>query len=132
MSSSDGGYDAGYCACPCFWGRNPASLVLQLELAIPSFSGLSVLDVGCGEGKNAAYLAQKGAIVTAIDLSPNAIRTARREWAEVSAVDWHCGDVREFDFGSSRFDVVIAYGLYHCLASDGEIVELHSRLTRAT
>ena len=57
----DGGYDSGYRACPCFWGSDPGSLVSRLATIVPSFTGLQVLDAGCGEGKNAIFLAGKGA-----------------------------------------------------------------------
>jgi methylase of polypeptide subunit release factors len=36
------------------------------------------LELGCGTGMNAVYLALRGFAVTAIDLSPRAIRAARR------------------------------------------------------
>lgn len=35
-----------------------------------SFSGLKVLDTGCGPGKHAIVLSLMGADVTAVDLSP--------------------------------------------------------------
>lgn len=41
-------------------------------------------------------------------------------------------DIRSFDFGSHPYDVVIAYGLYHCLESPTQIGELYSRLNRVT
>jgi 2-polyprenyl-3-methyl-5-hydroxy-6-metoxy-1,4-benzoquinol methylase len=39
----------------------------------------SVLDVGCGKGMNARWLANAGYVVTAIDISPEAIRLAKQE-----------------------------------------------------
>ncbi len=39
-------------------------------------TGLRVLDLGCGTGRNSNYLAQRGAIVTGIDFAANAIATA--------------------------------------------------------
>ena len=71
----NGGYDAGYIACPCFWGRSPGSLVRLLDKYIVDFSGMEVLDAGCGEGKNAAFLSQRGARVRAIDVSEAATWT---------------------------------------------------------
>lgn len=41
------------------------------------FDQWSVLDLGCGTGRNANFLASKGAEVTGIDISPEALRIAR-------------------------------------------------------
>jgi tellurite methyltransferase len=132
MKENDGGYERGYQSCDCFWGSEPSSLIKTLALELCDFKGLRVLDAGCGEGKNAAFLAQQGATVTAVDLSGRAISHAKRDWASLHAIEWVQADIRKFDLGVHPFDVVIAYGLYHCLESSAEIAELHSRLNRAT
>ena len=72
VSDLNGGYDEGYKACPCFWGDKPASLVAEL-MATHDVADWIVLDLGCGEGKNAAALARAGARVTAIDCSEVAV-----------------------------------------------------------
>ncbi len=118
---SYGGYDEGYQSCSCFWGPGPGRLVKQLENIVSDFSGVSVLDVGCGEGKNAIFLARKGAKVTAIDISEFAVRNALNAWDDHEIVKWEVGDIRNLEMGNERFDVVIAYGLYHCLGSFEEI-----------
>src|SRR5690242_16399740 len=71
-----GPYDDRYARCPCFWGREPGSLIRRLEAHIPSFAGLTVLDAGCGEGKNAAYLSERGAVVHAVDCSAHQFHPA--------------------------------------------------------
>ena len=48
----NGGYDDGYSRCARFWGRSPGSLV-QRFIANVACKGLRILDLGCGEGKNA-------------------------------------------------------------------------------
>lgn len=127
----NGGYDDGYASCPCFWGRDPGSLVAHLARLVPSFEGMRVLDLGCGEGKNAAYLAERGAIVEAIDVSPLALANARAAWPHVQ-VQWREGDVRESLLGDARFDLVIAYGLLHCLRTSEEISDTIRRIQEAT
>jgi len=44
--------------------------------------GLNVLDLGSGVGKNSIYLAELGANVTGLDISPTAIRTAKERAKE--------------------------------------------------
>ena len=41
-------------------------------------SSLNVLDLGAGTGKNAIYLAERGAIVTGIELSKEAVKISKQ------------------------------------------------------
>lgn len=130
----DGGYDEGYRACPCFWGAEPSSLVTELADLISDFRGLRVLDVGCGEGKNSIFLANKGAEVTAYDVSSiaieHAIVTAQNAGAE--SVRFFIGDVREQQHLNGKYDIVVAYGLFHCLKDADEIRHLCRSLQNMT
>lgn len=49
-----------------------------VEAALPDLNGKSVLDVGCGTGRLARFLARRGATVTGIDFSEKAIALARQ------------------------------------------------------
>jgi tellurite methyltransferase len=128
----DGGYDNGYQACPCFWGREPGSLVKKLMESLGSVRGLDVLDAGCGEGKNAAYLAQRGARVRALEVSQRALDNARAAWRDTANIRWELGDARTIAVAPHSYDIVIAYGLLHCLPGSEEILALIARLQAAT
>jgi ubiquinone/menaquinone biosynthesis C-methylase UbiE len=128
----NGGYDAGYEACPCFWGKTPGSLVEALVSNIGNLSNLTVLDVGCGEGKNAAFLAKLGCRVRAVDVSDLALRNAKNAWDGGYDVCWENADVRELHLEPSKYDIVIAYGLLHCLRNVDEIDETIKKLQLAT
>lgn len=74
----------------------------------------SVLDVGCGDGKNSLYLASLGyANVEAFDLSENAIeklhRLAASENLHISA--WP-QDLTQFMF-NKNYDLVMSFGTLH-------------------
>ena len=94
------------------------------------------MDMGAGEGKNAIFLAQRGATVTAIECSEPALANFRKRLRELDEVvkqriTIRFGDVREYKV-VTRYDAVIAYGLLHCLptVSDAErVVELMKRST---
>jgi len=128
----NGGYDDGYRDCPCFWGHEPGSLVRVLCDHIGSVRGLAVLDAGCGEGKNAAFLAAGGAVVDAFDVSVLAIQNGRRYFTDHVGIRWRVGDVRETALPQNQYDVVIAYGLLHCLPSASEVRDVITRLQNAT
>ena len=130
----DGGYDAGYSACPCFWGSEPGSLVKRLAQIIPNFEGLRVLDAGCGEGKNSFFLASVGAAVDAYDISQLAIQHAERlkESRQTRNISFRAQDIRAVELEPNFFDIVIAYGLTHCLADEADITSLVTRLRDVT
>lgn len=105
--SVDGGYDSGYIRCGCFWGTEPGSLIKRFETT-QSLAGLCTLDAGCGEGKNAAYLADAGSNVDAIDISSLAITNALRLFGERSRVSWRTANIMDGVIESERYDLVIA------------------------
>ncbi len=125
-------YDAGYASCSCFWGRHPGSLVAQLTTILPSWHGLSVLDLGCGDGKSAAFAAQRGANVRAIDISALALRNAHAAWRNIPNITWERADVRHLQVKPNAHDVVLAYGLLHCLASESQVRRAVHRIQCAT
>jgi SAM-dependent methyltransferase len=65
------------------------------------------LDVGCGEGADAIWLARSGWTVTAIDISDVAVSRARDAAKRAgAAVDWLCGDALQTSFLTGSFDLV--------------------------
>jgi SAM-dependent methyltransferase len=73
-------------------------------------SGLTpgrALDVGCGEGADAIWLARNGWTVTAIDISDVALARARHAAKLADAVvEWVCGDALQTPFPAGSFDLV--------------------------
>jgi tellurite methyltransferase len=128
----NGGYDDGYSQCDCFWGTEPGSFVKLMASHLPTPHNLKVLDAGCGEGKNAAFMAGLGASVDAIDLSELALRNGRRQWNHTSQIHWRHADLRDVALPIEYYDVVIAYGLLHCLPNREDVFELLTRLQGAT
>jgi ubiquinone/menaquinone biosynthesis C-methylase UbiE len=73
-----------------------------------------VLDVGCGTGENALYLASDGFSAIGVDLSSRAIAAARAKAAERGLkVEFRAGNALSLDFKDGVFDNVIDSGLFH-------------------
>jgi SAM-dependent methyltransferase len=62
------------------------------------------LDLGCGAGRAALWLADRGWNVTAVDFSEVALSIARRHNPDV---DWVLADVREYEPERGAFDLVL-------------------------
>jgi 2-polyprenyl-3-methyl-5-hydroxy-6-metoxy-1,4-benzoquinol methylase len=65
------------------------------------------LDVACGAGRNAVWLAERGWAVTGVDFSDVALGNARRLAGERGVdVEWIQADLREWEPAGRTFDVV--------------------------
>jgi len=74
----------------------------------------SVLDIGCGTGENALYLAGRGHAVFGLDGSATGIERARQKAAERALpVQFHVWDALELGRLRKRFETVIDVGLFH-------------------
>jgi len=72
------------------------------------------LDIGCGTGENALFLAGSGFSVLGVDLSSRAIAAARSKAVERKLkADFREGNALSLDFKDTSFDNVIDSGLFH-------------------
>ncbi len=87
------GWDERYAAAPLVWSAGPNAFVEAELAALPAGRAL---DLACGEGRNALWLAGRGWQVTAVDFSAVAVdkghRLAERQRLD-GRVDWVVGDV---------------------------------------
>ncbi|MCK4729891.1 MAG: class I SAM-dependent methyltransferase [Candidatus Aenigmarchaeota archaeon] len=78
-----------------------------------------VLDVGCGEGFYAIYLASKGFDVTGIDISENAIKLAKGNAVKQSVkIKFMPFDVDDLDKINDKFDFVFEWAILHHIMSE--------------
>ena len=110
-------YDAAYTGVPNWDIGRPQPAFVRLEEA--GLIADPVLDVGCGTGELACFLARRGHRVLGIDLSELAIRQAREKarWRRIDArfLVW---DALRLDSLADRgfsFRTVVDSGLYHVL-----------------
>ncbi len=94
----------------------PAEEVLALIPRLPA--GASVLDLGCGDGRNALPLAAAGFRVTAVDKSVTGIEQLERAAAERGLdLDAVIQDLRDYR-PTGDFDLVITHGVLHLLTPE--------------
>jgi len=88
--------------------------------------GGGLLEIGCGTGAHARWLATRGWRICGIDASEGMLARARRRFAEASvehprAAEFLLGDARSFELGR-RFDAAVS--LFHVMSYQAEPSEL--------
>ncbi len=75
-------YDAVYRQEALYWGAEPSAMCARVLAALPPRGDPRprLLDLGCGEGRNAIFFAQQGYDVTGMDLSLPGLEKLSR-WA---------------------------------------------------
>ena len=96
-----------------YWGTAPSSLCLRIISMLPPVRPYRVLDVGCGEGKDAVFLARCGYDVTAFDIAKSGIEKTKRlaEQAQVYVRAFEA-DVNAYR-PDEEFDVYVSSGVLH-------------------
>ncbi len=103
-------------------------LVASGDLVESDFSGLKVLDLGCGEGKNALYFAERGAEVVGIDISRVAIESARQSAREAGLsglASFTVGSMGEvLPYTDESFDIALDVTSSNALSTEERFVYL--------
>lgn len=81
----------------------------------------SAVEFGCGEGRNAIFLARNGVDVLALDSSQVAVENARSAAQNTvenlaAHLDFVAADCLAFDYKGRTFDLALDSGLFHHLA----------------
>lgn len=123
-------WDDRYGSADRLWSGQPnPQLVAQVADLTPG----EALDVGSGEGADAIWLASRGWTVTAVDISAVALERAAGHAAargdEIARrISWRQADLRSWDPGPQRYDLVSAQFMY---LPPAELDSLHRRLAAA-
>jgi ubiquinone/menaquinone biosynthesis C-methylase UbiE len=77
---------------------------------LPDVIGLTGLDIGCGEGYNTRLLAQRGAIVSAVDISQVFIDYATEaETAQPLGINYRVASAVQLPFADASFDFATGF-----------------------
>jgi SAM-dependent methyltransferase len=119
-------WDARYAQVANLWSAKPNRFLVAEVSALPPGRGL---DLACGEGQNAIWLAERGWRMTGVDYSPVAIEKARgRAERDDVEVEFLCDDLVTYEPEAGAFDLVIV--LYLHIGADERRVALE-RAARA-
>ncbi len=98
-------------------------------------SAATALDLGSGEGRDTAFLAQAGMHVTARDIAPSGLQKTRallqKRGLPLNKVDLALGDAREFEYPREAYDLALAANVFQFLPA-AEVPLHFQRLQGAT
>ena len=110
---------------------NPSKEVEDIVQHLPRDA--KILDVGCGDGRHALYLAKLGFSVDAFDISKNAIEKLNylKSIHDLNLNTWVC-DVLDFDF-QYPYDLIIIHGVLQFIDKSKQptVIELLKKWTKA-
>jgi len=116
-------WDSTYQAHQQVWGDKPSELATfacnYLQGIKSSNEAIDILDLGCGYGRDAIYLARNiNCRILGIDNSREAVEMARKTLADdlESRARFQCGDFRQMPEG--KFDIVFTSNVYHLLKTE--------------
>jgi SAM-dependent methyltransferase len=96
------------------WDTGHASSELKRIIESGQIKPCRILELGCGTGSDAIYLASQGFDVTAIDISPTALDIAEKKAAKAGVkVQWLLADILHPPQFLKPFDFVYDRGCYH-------------------
>ena len=111
-------YEKRYQCDGYYWGLEPNQLCYDIMRLKPPTKPLKVLDIGCGEGKDAVFLARNGYIVEAMDATDHGIEKGRQLADNYGvSVDFFKADIRDFRL-KSNYDIIFCSGVMHFISPE--------------
>ena len=105
-------YDQKYADQGFYWGKKPSGMCDRvMEIISPSADFRpKLLDLGCGEGRDAIYFAQHGFAVVGLDLSLPGLEKTRRYADEVGVhIEMVHADIVDYEL-EDTYDVIFSRG----------------------
>lgn len=97
--------------------------------------GMSLLDAGCGGGRNLVYFLRNGYEVHGVDESPQAVEQVRllaRELApDLPPESFQVSDLAKLPFPAGRFDAVLCSAVLHFARDEGHFDRMLTEMWRA-
>lgn len=106
-------YEEEYKTAEYYWGLIPSKMCYKVLELMPPTRLLRVLDIGCGEGKNAVFFARNGYEVSAFDITVSGVEKTKQLAREVGVnIDVFQADILEYRLRDT-FDILFSSGALH-------------------
>ena len=111
-------YERRYDSDEYYWGVKPSDMCYEVMKLLPPTKPVRILDIGCGEGKDAVFFAKNGYRVSAFDITQTGIEKAKRLAEKHRAdVNFFKADILDFRL-ENEFDVLFCSGVLHFVPNE--------------
>ncbi|MFT9367230.1 helix-turn-helix domain-containing protein [Paenibacillus polymyxa] len=124
-------YEEEYKTQEYYWGTEPNKVCYQVLQFMPPNKHIKLLDIGCGEGKDAVFFARNGYDVTAFDVSDAGIEKTKKLAEKIGVhVNVFKADILDYRL-DTHFDVIFSSGVLHYIKPEfrKEIFENYKQYT---
>jgi SAM-dependent methyltransferase len=114
-----------------WFAQEPGAAPYSRLIPFDELRGRDVLEIGCGTGVHARLLAEAGANVSAVDLTPTAVELTRRRLAlHGLEADVREADAEQLPYDDATFDFVWSWGVIHHSSDTERVLDEIARVLR--
>ena len=114
-----------------WFAQHPGAAPFSALIPFDELRGKDVLEIGCGTGVHTKLLAEAGARVSAVDLTPTAVELTRRRLALAGlSADVREADAESLPYDDSSFDFMWSWGVIHHSADTDRVIAEIARVLR--
>ena len=111
-------YEEFYRSQNYYWGITPNHLCYEILKLKPPIKPWRLLDIGCGEGKDAVFFARNGYQVDAFDITKTGLDKAEKLASFYNVqVNFFQADINSFR-PNTQYDIIFSSGVLHYLKPD--------------
>ncbi|MBA7618925.1 Ubiquinone biosynthesis O-methyltransferase [subsurface metagenome] len=126
-------WEEAYSDEPPHWAVDltPSLFAQDFALELADKKLKSVLEIGCGNGRDSIFFARAGLEVSAIDVAPSAIKLAKEnaKEAEVS-IDFKVANAEKLPFDDGQFEAVFTLSVLHATKLEKSLPEVNRVLEK--
>ena len=98
--------------------------------SVRDLSGIRVLEVGAGTGRDGIFMSRQGAAVVSLDYSLSSLRMIEGQLGGDDAVGLCCADAFKLPFSEGTFDLVFHQGLLEHFRNPEDMLREHHRVLK--
>jgi tellurite methyltransferase len=124
-------YNEKYHGDEFYWGVGPSSTARIFLQMFPLYEGKTLIDIGCGEGRDSIFFARNGYRVRGFDFSTAGVKKSIARANELNlSIDFFQADINEYRL-DKPYDAVFASGALHYIPQGlrEEIISNYKRFT---
>ncbi|NOU96778.1 methyltransferase domain-containing protein [Paenibacillus sp. LMG 31456] len=121
------------------WLHKPVKTVMETLKRFEAYDRLTVLDLGCGVGRNSIPIAEtlklRSGKIVCVDLIESALsklKSYSREYGVTEYVETQLSDIGDYPIAVDHFDYIIAVSALEHIASEAQLIQTLEKMVQGT